>query len=56
MVLQLMLIESKSKGVTNMTQSKHEKERQWNVRKEEQHPHGKVSSFKELSEGKKEKQ
>lgn len=51
-----MLIETNKKGVVNMTQSKHEKERQWNVRKQEQHPHGKVSSFKELSEGKKGKE
>jgi hypothetical protein len=33
-----------------LTKSKHEKERQWNVRKQEQHPHEKVSSFKELAE------
>ncbi|WP_252183223.1 DUF6254 family protein [Rossellomorea vietnamensis] len=31
-----------------MTKSKHEKERQWNVRKQDQHSHGKVESFKEL--------
>ncbi|MGF2615433.1 DUF6254 family protein [Rossellomorea aquimaris] len=31
-----------------MTKSKHEKERQWNVRKQDQHPHGKVESLKEL--------
>lgn len=31
-----------------MTKSKHENERQWNVRKQDQHPHGKVESFKEL--------
>ncbi|MGD7022554.1 DUF6254 family protein [Rossellomorea vietnamensis] len=31
-----------------MTKSKHEKERQWNIRKQDQHPHGKVESFKEL--------
>ncbi|WP_240628624.1 DUF6254 family protein [Bacillus salacetis] len=31
-----------------MTKSKQEKERQWNARKQEQHPHGKVESFKEL--------
>ena len=36
-----------------MTESKHEKERKWNVRKENQQPHGKVSSFKELTDGKK---
>ncbi|WP_010171653.1 DUF6254 family protein [Bacillus coahuilensis] len=32
-----------------MTKSKHEKERQWNVRKQDQKPHGKVKSLKELS-------
>ncbi|MGG3737115.1 DUF6254 family protein [Aeribacillus pallidus] len=31
-----------------MTQSKREKERQWNVRKQNQRPHGKVASKKEL--------
>ncbi|MCA1056645.1 DUF6254 family protein [Rossellomorea aquimaris] len=36
-----------------MTKSKHEKERQWNVRKEDQKPHGKVASFKELGAGEK---
>lgn len=29
-----------------MTKSKHEKERQWNVRKEDQKPHGKVPHSK----------
>ncbi|WP_433749199.1 DUF6254 family protein [Falsibacillus pallidus] len=38
-----------------MTKSKQEKERQWNVRKNSQHPHGKVSSKKELFEDAKEK-
>jgi Family of unknown function (DUF6254) len=38
-----------------MTKSKHEKERQWNVRKEDQKPHGKVPSFKELSQDDKQK-
>ncbi|MEG9296440.1 DUF6254 family protein [Mangrovibacillus sp. Mu-81] len=38
-----------------MTKSKHEKERQWDVRKENQKPHGKVSSFKELSQEDKQK-
>ncbi|MGR3763639.1 DUF6254 family protein [Rossellomorea sp. NS-SX7] len=38
-----------------MTKSKHEKERQWQVRKEDQKPHGKVPSFKELSQENKEK-
>lgn len=33
-----------------MTQSKSQKERQWNVRKHSQNPHGKVKSFEELAE------
>ncbi|MCA1029453.1 DUF6254 family protein [Bacillus timonensis] len=34
-----------------MTQSKRQKERQWNVRKQSQNPpHGKVKSFEELAE------
>ncbi|WP_239673673.1 DUF6254 family protein [Mangrovibacillus cuniculi] len=33
-----------------MTESKHEQERKWNVRKQDQKPHGKVESFKQLSE------
>lgn len=37
-----------------MTESKHEQERKWTVRKKEQHPHGKVKSLKELA-GKNEK-
>ncbi|EWG11726.1 DUF6254 family protein [Cytobacillus firmus] len=32
-----------------MTKSKREKERAWTVRKQDQHPHGKVKSLKELS-------
>lgn len=43
------------KGGSMMTKSKHEKERQWQVRKEDQKPHGKVPSFKELSQENKEK-
>ncbi|WP_223881839.1 DUF6254 family protein [Niallia endozanthoxylica] len=36
-----------------MTRAKREKERAWAVRKQDQHPHGKVKSFKELAnEGK----
>lgn len=35
-----------------MTKSKSEKEREWTVRKQDQNPHGKVKSKKELSEGK----
>lgn len=34
----------------NMTKSKHEKERQWNIRKQSQDPHGKVKSFEELAD------
>ncbi|MDF0726302.1 DUF6254 family protein [Cytobacillus sp. S13-E01] len=33
-----------------MTKSKHEKERQWNIRKQSQDPHGKVKSFEELAD------
>ncbi len=33
-----------------MTQSKKQKERQWETRKEAQNPHGKVKTFEELSE------
>jgi hypothetical protein len=33
-----------------MTQSKSEKERQWEARKESQNPHGKVKSFEQLAE------
>lgn len=32
-----------------MSESKHEQERKWAVRKQDQHPHGKVKSFKELA-------
>ncbi|WP_409974593.1 DUF6254 family protein [Bacillus sp. Bva_UNVM-123] len=32
-----------------MTKSKREKERNWTVRKQDQHPHGKIKSLKELS-------
>lgn len=32
-----------------MTQSQHEKERLWRVKKEDQHPHGKVKSFDQLA-------
>lgn len=33
----------------NMTKSQREKEREWTVRKQDQQPHGKVKSLKELS-------
>jgi hypothetical protein len=32
-----------------MTQSKGQQERQWQVRKQSQNPHGKVKSFEQLS-------
>ncbi|MCM3663217.1 DUF6254 family protein [Mesobacillus subterraneus] len=32
-----------------MSESKREQERKWAVRKQDQHPHGKVKSFKELA-------
>lgn len=33
-----------------MTQSKRQKERQWETRKESQNPHGKVKSYEQLAE------
>lgn len=36
-------------GGKTMSESKREKERNWTVRKQDQHPHGKVKSFKELA-------
>lgn len=33
-----------------MTQSKGQKQRQWDIRKESQNEHGKVKSFKELEQ------
>lgn len=35
-----------------MTKSKREKERSWTVRKQDQHPHGKIKTKKELFEEK----
>ncbi|MHC0038632.1 DUF6254 family protein [Pseudoneobacillus sp. C159] len=32
-----------------MSKNKREQERAWTVRKQDQHPHGKVKSFKELA-------
>lgn len=37
-----------------MTRSKHEKERAWTVRKQNQKPHGKVKSLKALANEEKE--
>lgn len=34
-----------------MTKARREKDRAWTVRKQDQNPHGKVKSFKELSNG-----
>lgn len=36
-------------GKMKMTKQKREKERAWSVRKQDQKPHGKVKSFKELA-------
>ncbi len=36
----------------NMTKSKREKERAWTVRKQDQNPHGKVKSLKEIAQEK----
>ena len=33
-----------------MSQSKSQQERQWTVRKQDQNPHGKVKSLKQLAE------
>lgn len=33
-----------------MTESQHERERKWNVRKQSQKPHGKVKSFDQLAD------
>lgn len=35
-----------------MTKQKREKERAWTERKQDQNPHGKVKSFKELAQDK----
>jgi hypothetical protein len=34
---------------SSMSKSKSEQEREWTVRKQDQNPHGKIKSFKELS-------
>ncbi|WML49437.1 DUF6254 family protein [Neobacillus sp. PS3-34] len=33
-----------------MSKSKSEKEREWTVRKQDQNPHGKIKSLKEISQ------
>jgi hypothetical protein len=39
------------KGGVQMSKAKREQEREWTVRKQDQNPHGKVKSFKELANG-----
>jgi hypothetical protein len=41
-------------GGKYMTKQKNEKERAWSVRKQDQKPHGKVKSFKQLANEEKE--
>lgn len=36
--------------MNSMTQSKGQKERQWNVRKQSQNPHGKIKSLEEIAD------
>jgi hypothetical protein len=40
-------------GGNSMTKSKREQEREWTVRKQEQNPHGKVKSLKDIAKDKK---
>ena len=37
------------KGGKDMSKSKSEQEREWTVRKQDQNPHGKVKSFKQIA-------
>jgi Family of unknown function (DUF6254) len=39
----------KKEGDYQMSKSKRQKEREWAVRKQDQNPHGKVKSLKEIS-------
>ena len=39
----------KKEGDYQMSKSKRQKEREWTVRKQDQNPHGKVKSLKEIS-------
>jgi hypothetical protein len=39
------------KGGKNMSKSKSQQEREWTVRKQDQNPHGKIKSLKEISKG-----
>lgn len=36
--------------MNRMTQSKGQKKRQWNVRKQSQNPHGKIKSLEEIAD------
>lgn len=45
----IVILKKNLNGGKNMSESKREKERNWTVRKQDQHPHGKVKSFKELA-------
>jgi hypothetical protein len=37
------------KGVKTLSKSKREQEREWTVRKQDQNPHGKIKSLKQIS-------
>jgi hypothetical protein len=37
------------KGVKTLSKSKSEQEREWTVRKQDQNPHGKIKSLKDIS-------
>jgi hypothetical protein len=45
----MVIMNENMNGGKIMSESKREKERNWTVRKQDQHPHGKVKSFKELA-------
>lgn len=45
----MVIMNENLNGGKIMSESKRERERNWTVRKQDQHPHGKVKSFKELA-------
>lgn len=45
----MVIMNGNMNGGKSMSESKRERERNWTVRKQDQHPHGKVKSFKELA-------
>jgi Family of unknown function (DUF6254) len=45
----MVIMNENMNGGKIMSESKRERERNWTVRKQDQHPHGKVKSFKELA-------